>query len=101
MLTDKAPRIISAETSSAPLRRLLEGTGTTDVVAVPLLAGTTFLGVATAGWKRGEAPTKLDGDVLARLRGVGDQATSALQKARLLATVQHQATHDALTGLPN
>ncbi|WP_116450779.1 diguanylate cyclase domain-containing protein [Blastococcus litoris] len=101
MLTDRAPRIISAETSSAPLRRLLEGTGTVDVVAVPLLAGSTFLGVATAGWRRGEAPTQLDGDVLARLRGVGDQATSALQKARLLATVQHQATHDALTGLPN
>ena len=33
-------------------------------------------------------PTQLDGDVLARLRGVGDQATTALQKARLLATVQ-------------
>jgi diguanylate cyclase (GGDEF)-like protein len=101
MLTDREPRIISAETSSAPLRQLLEGVGTADVVAVPLLAGTTFLGVATAGWRRGEAPTQLDGDVLARLRGVGDQATSALQKARLLATVQHQATHDALTGLPN
>ena len=27
-----------------------------DVVAVPLLAGDTFLGVATAGWRRGEAP---------------------------------------------
>lgn len=101
MLTDREPRIISAETSSAPLRRLLEGTGTTDVVAVPLLAGSTFLGVATAGWRHGEAPTQLDGDVLARLRGVGDQATSALQKARLLETVSHQATHDSLTGLPN
>ena len=53
-------------------------------------------------WPRpGEAPRQLDGDVLARLRGVGDQATTALQKARLLETVSHQATHDALTGLPN
>jgi diguanylate cyclase (GGDEF)-like protein len=101
MLTDREPRIISSASSSPALRLLLEELDTADVVAVPLLAGTTFLGVATAGWPQGEAPTQLDGDVLVRLRGVGDQATSALQKARLLATVQHQATHDALTGLPN
>jgi diguanylate cyclase (GGDEF)-like protein len=101
MLTDREPRIIRRATSSPALQRLLQGVGTVDVVAVPLLAGTTFLGVATAGWRAGEAPTQLDGDVLARLRGVGDQATTALQKARLLATVSHQATHDALTGLPN
>jgi diguanylate cyclase (GGDEF)-like protein len=101
MLTDREPRFLSSATSSPALRRLLNGLGTSDVVAVPLLAGTTFLGVATAGWADGEAPSQLDGDVLARLRGVGDQATTALQKARLLATVSHQATHDALTGLPN
>ena len=101
MLTDREPRIIKSATSSPALQELLRGVGTEDVVAVPLLADTTFLGVATAGWRAGEAPEELDGDVLARLRGVGDQATTALQKARLLATVRHQATHDALTGLPN
>ena len=101
MLTAREPVILSSDTSSPVMRRLLEDVGTSDVVAVPLLADSTFLGVATAGWRRGEAPTRLDGDVLARLRGVGDQATTALQKARLLDTVRHQATHDALTGLPN
>ncbi len=68
---------------------------------MPLLAGAGFLGVATAGWAAGEAPPSLTGDVLHRLRGAGDQASTALQKARLLETVRHQATHDALTGLPN
>jgi diguanylate cyclase (GGDEF)-like protein len=101
MLGDREPRILRSATSSAFLRRLLEGLGTTDVVAVPLMADNAFLGVATVGWRSGEAPTELDGDVLARLRGVGDQATTALQKARLLDTVRHQATHDGLTGLPN
>ncbi len=101
MLTDREPLILSSETSSPVMRRLLQDVGTADVVAVPLLADSTFLGVATVGWRRGEAPTRLDGDVLARLRGVGDQATTALQKARLLDTVRHQATHDPLTGLPN
>jgi len=101
MLTDREPRILGSATSSPALARLLAVLGTVDVVAVPLLAGTTFLGVATAGWRAGEAPTALDGDVLARLRGVGDQAATALQKARLLETISHQASHDALTGLPN
>ncbi|MGY2064249.1 diguanylate cyclase domain-containing protein [Blastococcus sp. SYSU DS0619] len=101
MLTDREPRIIRAADSSPPLRRLLAGIGVSDVVAVPLLAGSTFLGVATASWEAGQAPEELGGDVLARLRGVGDQASTALQKARLLETVRHQATHDALTGLPN
>ncbi|WP_324274747.1 sensor domain-containing diguanylate cyclase [Blastococcus brunescens] len=101
ILTDRTPLIIDDSTSSPALRSLLKAISSTDVVAVPLLAGSTFLGVATAGWQAGEAPPSLDGDVLVRLRGVGDQASTALQKARLLETVSHQATHDALTGLPN
>ncbi|RZU33559.1 GGDEF domain-containing protein [Blastococcus saxobsidens] len=101
MLTGREPQVIRSETSSPVMRRLLERLGTSDLVAVPLLADGVFLGAATAGWRRGEAPAQLDGEVLTRLRGVGDQATTALQKARLLQTVRHQATHDALTGLPN
>jgi diguanylate cyclase (GGDEF)-like protein len=101
MLTDPAPQILRDSTGSPVLRGLLQAIGSADVVAVPLLSGSTFLGVATAGWVAGEAPTSLEGDILDRLRGLGDQAATALQKARLLETVRHQATHDALTGLPN
>jgi diguanylate cyclase (GGDEF)-like protein len=101
IVTDREPRIIDAQTASPQLRKLLAALELTDVVAVPLLAGDSFLGVATASWQQGQAPAQLGGDVLARLRGVGDQAATALQNARLLTTVRHQATHDALTGLPN
>ncbi|MGY1726041.1 diguanylate cyclase domain-containing protein [Geodermatophilus sp. SYSU D01062] len=101
ILTDREPRVVSATGASAPMRDLLAALHLTDVVAVPLLAGTAFLGVVTASWADGEVSQALDADVLARLRGVGDQASTALQKARLLETVRHQATHDALTGLPN
>jgi diguanylate cyclase (GGDEF)-like protein len=101
MLSDREPRVITASGGSAPMRELLTALGLGDVVALPLLAGSTFLGVVTASWAAGETADALDRDVLARLRGVGDQASTALQKARLLETVRHQATHDALTGLPN
>jgi diguanylate cyclase (GGDEF)-like protein len=101
MLTDREPRVLGRSSGSPALQRLLDNTGLTDVLAVPLQAGGTFLGVATASWQAGEAPPALDGDVIVRLRGVGDQAATALQKARLVETVRHQAMHDALTGLPN
>ncbi|MDQ1662628.1 MAG: diguanylate cyclase, partial [Blastococcus sp.] len=101
MMSDREPRLLTDQASSPVLRDLLAAIGSSDVIAVPLLAGNTFLGVAAAGWSGGTGPKQLQGDVLARLRGVGDQASTALQKARLLETVRRQATHDALTGLPN
>jgi diguanylate cyclase (GGDEF)-like protein len=101
MLSDREPRVLGATGGSPVLRDLLQTLGLTDVVAVPLVAGTTFLGVATASWEADQAPDHLRGDALVRLRGVGDQASTALQNARLLETVRHQALHDALTGLPN
>jgi len=101
MLGDRAPRILDDSSSSPFVQTLLRGIGTSHLVAVPLISGGTFLGIATAGWGSDEATPHLDEDVLARLTGVADQASTALEKARLLATVRHQAMHDALTGLPN
>ena len=101
LLTHRRPRILREDDCSPALRALMAELRIADVVALPLVAGGTFLGVATASWAAGEVPQELTGDVLARLQGVGDQAVSALQRARLLETVRHQAHHDALTGLPN
>jgi diguanylate cyclase (GGDEF)-like protein len=101
MLGNRAPRILDDQSSSALVQSLLQGIGTSHLVAVPLVAGETFLGVATVGWATSETTPHLGADVLARLAGVADQAANALEKARLLATVRHQASHDSLTGLPN
>jgi diguanylate cyclase (GGDEF)-like protein len=83
------------------LREMLERAGLTHFIAVPLLASGELLGVVTASWTR-EAPPSVDqADLMLRLMSVGDQASSALQNARLVSAVRHQALHDALTGLPN
>jgi diguanylate cyclase (GGDEF)-like protein len=101
LLSDREPIVLHPDSGSQVLRELLGVLGLADVIAVPLVADGAFLGVVTASWQQGQAPARLDGDVLDRLRGVGDQTATALEKARLLETVQHQALHDALTGLPN
>ncbi len=101
MLGDRAPRVLDDRSSSPVVQQLLRGIGTRHLVAVPLVSGGSFLGIATAGWGAGDPIPRLGEDVLARLTGVADQASTALEKARLLATVRHQALHDALTGLPN
>jgi diguanylate cyclase (GGDEF)-like protein len=101
ILADQGPLIMTEENTSPALRQFLGQLELSDVVAVPLVAGGTFLGVATAAWEHGRGPDRLDDDGLARLRGVGDQAATALERARLLEAVRHQASHDPLTGLPN
>jgi diguanylate cyclase (GGDEF)-like protein len=101
MLGDRSPRVVDDHSSSPVLQNLLRAVGTSRMIAVPLVAGDTFLGVATGGWAGDETVPAVEEDVLDRLRGVADQASTALEKARLLATVRHQALHDSLTGLPN
>jgi diguanylate cyclase (GGDEF)-like protein len=100
ILTDGEPRVLTSHGNSAAVGDLLSELGLADAVVMPLVADDGVLGVATASWGAGEAPALL-GDVLARLRGVADQASMALQKARLLEAVHYRASHDALTGLPN
>ena len=92
--------VFTADTASPALTVLLRAIGSYTVVAVPLLAGDTLMGVATVSWT-GAVAASLVAEASALLEGVGHQGATAMQKARLLATVRHQSQHDALTGLPN
>jgi diguanylate cyclase (GGDEF)-like protein len=97
---ERTPLVLNPETTSPALRRLLDVLDVGDVAVVPLVVGERFIGVATASWSTGQVLPP-GGEVVARLRGVGDQAATALQKAGLLEAVRYQALHDPLTGLPN
>jgi|GEM_PF-2159164 len=80
----------------APLLRAAEFP---DGVAVPLAAQGELLGVLVV--EVDEQRSQLTDDITRRLAGVATLSAPALHSARLLDTVQHQANHDPLTGLPN
>ena len=101
LVTDRLPATIVKDDASPVLAALLAALDVEHVIAVPLLSGDELLGVATASWGSGPGPTDHAGELVLRLSGVADQAATALQGARLVSTVRHQALHDALTGLPN
>ncbi|MGV8978608.1 MAG: putative bifunctional diguanylate cyclase/phosphodiesterase [Cellulomonas sp.] len=100
MLTHHRPTILRASESSPVLAALLATAGTPSVVVAPLLAGDALLGVAAAAWDP-DVVAQVQQTALDRIGGVSEQAAAALQNARLLSTVRHQALHDSLTGLPN
>ncbi|HSK23288.1 MAG TPA: EAL domain-containing protein [Egicoccus sp.] len=101
MLTRREPTVLRIADASSSLKALLHAVGSDRVVAMPLIAGDRLLGVLTAN--HGLVPPRgwPDAEAIERLRGIADQAASAMQNARLLAQVRHQAHHDGLTGLPN
>ncbi|WP_372530575.1 putative bifunctional diguanylate cyclase/phosphodiesterase [Euzebya sp.] len=100
LLGRREPMVVAAGSATPTLRGLLDTLGVPHVVVVPLLSGDQLLGVVASGWEVAHTADAI-GDVLDRLRGVGDQAATALRNAQLMATVRHQAAHDSLTGLPN
>src|SRR3712207_7926024 len=69
----------SSTGSSGRLRDLLSALGLSDAVAVPLLAGSAFLGVVTASWSEGEVSGATDTDVLR-----SEEHTSELQSRQYL-----------------
>ena len=71
-----------------------------DAIAVPLRGTDGILGMLLVGERLGEVRTYDREDVLL-LETVANHASIALQKGQLIEQLQHDALHDALTGLPN
>jgi diguanylate cyclase (GGDEF)-like protein len=99
LLEERAPLWIRSDTPDAFVSMLLELTGTAAALVVPIMRGGAFLGVLGAAF---DDATLAHPDVLVeRLAGTASQAAIALDNARLLAQVRHQALHDPVTGLAN
>ncbi|MCW2567166.1 MAG: Diguanylate cyclase protein, partial [Mycobacterium sp.] len=101
LLAKLEPLVIDARTGTPGLAQLLTMLSIGGVLVVPLLAGGSLLGVTVAAWGGEPVPQDRLTEALVRMRGLADQAATALQKARLVEAVRHQSLHDALTSLPN
>jgi diguanylate cyclase (GGDEF)-like protein len=78
------------------LRRL----GVEEGLVAPLRTEQTTLGVLVVANRHG-AVDRFSADDRARLHSITEQLVVALRKGQLHIQIQHDATHDRLTGLPN
>ncbi len=96
----REPVVLTSGAASPALADLMTRMGLTGMLAAPLLAGEALMGIVLVAWDVDARSLDLD-EAKVRVLGATDQAATALQNTRLLATVRHQSLHDALTGLPN
>jgi diguanylate cyclase (GGDEF)-like protein len=79
----------------------LKAVGSVAAITAPIVARGEYLGTLSVGVSSGPERLRPNRELIDRLSGIVAQAASAMQTARLLDKVTHQARHDGLTGLSN
>jgi diguanylate cyclase (GGDEF)-like protein/putative nucleotidyltransferase with HDIG domain len=93
------PLFFDPDTEDRFMRETMGKTGSQALVVVPIVAHDHFYGILTVSALEDPERLRPDPELLDRLAGVVAQAATALDNARLLETMTHQARHDNLTGL--
>jgi diguanylate cyclase (GGDEF)-like protein len=103
LLADPQPKPLFFDLNSDDdlLRNQLNQYGGVALIIAPIVARGEFLGTLSVSVTTEPDRLQPRRDLLDRLSGVVAQAASALQTARLVDKVTHQAQHDGLTGLAN
>ncbi|MEA2480210.1 MAG: hypothetical protein QOJ07_2132, partial [Thermoleophilaceae bacterium] len=96
---DPDPLFFSGDTDDPFISAAMGRTGAAALVVVPIVGHGRFYGYLSATVN--ERPERLERtpDLLDRLAGAVAQAATALDNARLIEKMAHQASHDNLTGL--
>jgi len=95
----KEPLYISRSDSSAAISQAKKLNNIGSIICVPLVNDGYVWGVLMA-YRDESKPDFTDRDTNL-LSAIGNQASVALQRQRLLSKIEHQAYHDSLTKLPN
>jgi len=88
----------SDERAVPGVREALAARGVSTALSVPLAFGGSAFGTVNLIYAR---PPRLGPVDLDTFRAIGQAVALAISNARRLAGLEHQAYHDALTGLPN
>ncbi len=96
---DPQPLFFDSSTEDGFVAGILEQTGSQAVVVVPIAASERFHGILNVSVVDHPERLRPSAALLDLLAGVVAQASTALDNARLLETMSHQARHDNLTGL--
>ncbi len=100
LLAVGAPMLVD-RSSSAWADEVLSEFGVTAMGVVPITVGDRLAGIVLAHWAHSTPPAALGDGTTERLWGLAGLAGVALDNTHLLDEIRHQATHDALTGLPD
>jgi diguanylate cyclase (GGDEF)-like protein len=97
--TSGEPLFVGRDTDDPWVRAIMHETGATALTVVPIVAHGRFYGILNVSVTDREERLRSTPALRERLAGVVAQAATALDNARLLETMAHQARHDNLTGL--
>ena len=91
---------MEASGADDPLSQQLHEIGIDDALVVSRMDDRGVLGLVLLGDRQG-ATAAFDDDDINRLSAMAQQLAVAIRKGQFHSQIQHEATHDRLTGLPN
>jgi len=101
MAADPQPVFLDEETDDPFIRQLMATLDAIVLAVIPIVARGVFMGALSVAVTNRPERLRPDGELIERLTGVAALAAPAIQNARLVDELHHNASHDGLTGLLN
>ncbi len=101
MAADPQPVFLDQSTDDPFVRQLMATLDAVVLAVIPIVARGVFLGALSVAVTERPQRLQADGELIEQLTGVAALAAPAIQNARLVDELQHNASHDGLTGLLN